>query len=60
MRQDGYDPTREIALESRFAIGNGLIGVRGSREVSRGPVWMYWQEPPELGLLATHLYRRSL
>jgi Glycosyl hydrolase family 65, N-terminal domain len=45
MRQDGYDPTREIALESRFAIGNGLIGVRGSREVSRGPVWMYWQQP---------------
>src|SRR6185437_15978182 len=40
LEEDGYDPAREIDIESRFAIGNGLLGVRGARAVSRGPMWV--------------------
>ena len=28
---DGYDPLREGSVESRFAISNGLLGIRGVR-----------------------------
>ena len=31
-------------MEARFAIGNGFLGVRGARAVSRGPVWMSWTQ----------------
>jgi trehalose/maltose hydrolase-like predicted phosphorylase len=31
-RQDGYDRTRELQVESRFAVSNGALGVRGSLE----------------------------
>jgi trehalose/maltose hydrolase-like predicted phosphorylase len=27
-----------------FAIGNGLIGVRAARAISRGPTWIHWLE----------------
>jgi len=37
MEEHGYDPFRECCSESRFAIGNGFLGVRGARAVSRGP-----------------------
>lgn len=37
-----YAPRYEAAAESRFSIGNGFLGVRGSREVSRGPTWVSW------------------
>lgn len=30
--EDGYEPALEHEVESRFAIGNGFIGVRGSLE----------------------------
>ena len=42
LEENGYDPLREIDVESRFAVGNGFLGVRGAREVSRGPMWVSW------------------
>ncbi len=39
-----YDTTREAGIEARFAIGNGLLGVRASRSVSRGPTWTSYQQ----------------
>ncbi|HYN38050.1 MAG TPA: hypothetical protein VES39_02240, partial [Rhodospirillales bacterium] len=43
LSETGYDPTREAGIEARFAVGNGFLGVRGSRSVSRGPSWTTWQ-----------------
>jgi len=40
LRQTAYSPLIEPAIESRFAISNGFLGVRGSRSASRGPMWM--------------------
>ena len=40
---DGFDALREGSLESRYAIGNGLIGVRGTRATTRGT---RWRAPP--------------
>ncbi|MBL8659960.1 MAG: glycoside hydrolase family 65 protein [Rhodospirillales bacterium] len=37
-----YNPSRESGVESRFAIGNGFLGVRASRAISRGPMWVSW------------------
>lgn len=37
-----YDPLRENSVESRFAISNGFLGVRGARAISRGPTWVSW------------------
>jgi trehalose/maltose hydrolase-like predicted phosphorylase len=37
---DGYEPMLEASIESRFAISNGLLGVRGARSVSRGDRWV--------------------
>ena len=34
--EDGYDPLRESSLESRFAISNGFLGVRGGRATTQG------------------------
>ena len=39
----GTDIRRESGIESRFAISNGLIGVRAASSVSRGPTWVSWQ-----------------
>ncbi len=39
MAEDGFDPRREADIEARFAIGNGLLGVRAARAASRGPLW---------------------
>jgi trehalose/maltose hydrolase-like predicted phosphorylase len=33
---EGYDALRERCLESRFAISNGFMGVRGTRAITRG------------------------
>jgi trehalose/maltose hydrolase-like predicted phosphorylase len=43
LEEHGYDPLRESSIEARFAIGNGFLGVRGARAVSRGPMWVSWQ-----------------
>ncbi|MGZ8409812.1 MAG: glycoside hydrolase family 65 protein, partial [Hyphomicrobium sp.] len=40
LQELGYSPIREAGMEARLAIGNGFLGVRGARAVSRGPVWM--------------------
>jgi trehalose/maltose hydrolase-like predicted phosphorylase len=37
---DGYDPLRESSIESRFAISNGFLGIRGARAASRGARWV--------------------
>jgi len=36
----GYDPLRENSVESRFAISNGFLGVRGGRATTRGARWV--------------------
>jgi trehalose/maltose hydrolase-like predicted phosphorylase len=36
----GYDPLRESSTESRFAVSNGFLGVRGGRAVTRGARWV--------------------
>src|SRR3984957_19403549 len=38
--EDGYDELREGSLESRFAISNGFLGVRGTRAISSGARWV--------------------
>jgi trehalose/maltose hydrolase-like predicted phosphorylase len=43
LEERGYDPLRESSIEARFAIGNGFLGVRGARAISRGPMWVSWQ-----------------
>ena len=40
LRQSGYSFLGETGIESRFAVSNGFLGVRGSRAASRGPMWM--------------------
>src|SRR5580704_7253460 len=37
---DGYDPLRESSVESRFAISNGFLGIRGARATTRGARWI--------------------
>ena len=37
---DGYDSLRESSVESRFAISNGFLGVRGARSTTRGARWV--------------------
>jgi len=39
---EGYDVVTENAVESRFAFGNGFLGMRAARSVSRGPTWVGW------------------
>ena len=40
--EQGYDPLREVSIESRLTVSNGLLGVRGARAISRGPTWVSW------------------
>src|SRR5215467_4312702 len=42
LSHEGYDVLSESAVESRFAFGNGLLGMRAARSVSRGPTWVTW------------------
>lgn len=35
--QHGFDPLRDSSRESRFAISNGFLGVRGGRSIGRLP-----------------------
>ena len=37
LSQQGFDPLRDSSRESRFAISNGFLGVRGGRTVDRLP-----------------------
>jgi trehalose/maltose hydrolase-like predicted phosphorylase len=38
----GYNVLTESGVESRFALGNGFLGMRAARSVSRGPTWVSW------------------
>lgn len=42
LSHEGYNVVTESAVESRFALGNGFLGARASRSVSRGPTWVSW------------------
>ena len=42
LEEQGYNPLHESAVESRFAVSNGFLGVRGARAGSRGPTWVSW------------------
>jgi trehalose/maltose hydrolase-like predicted phosphorylase len=42
LSHEGYNVLTESALESSFALGNGFLGMRGARSVSRGPTWVAW------------------
>lgn len=42
LSHEGYNVLSESALESRLAIGNGFLGMRAARSVSRGPTWVAW------------------
>ena len=39
---EGYNVLTESAVESRFALRNGLLGMRAARSISRGPTWVGW------------------
>ena len=42
LSHDGYHVLTESAVEARFAYGNGFLGMRAARSVSRGPTWVGW------------------
>ncbi|KMO44236.1 kojibiose phosphorylase [Methylobacterium tarhaniae] len=42
LTHEGYSVMTESAVESRFAFGNGFLGMRAARSVSRGPTWASW------------------
>jgi trehalose/maltose hydrolase-like predicted phosphorylase len=42
LTHEGYNVLSESAVESRFAFGNGFLGMRAARSVSRGPTWVGW------------------
>jgi len=42
LNHEGYNVLTESAVESRFAFGNGFLGMRAARSISRGPTWVSW------------------
>jgi len=42
LSHEGYNVLSESGMESRFAFGNGFLGMRAARSVSRGPTWVSW------------------
>src|SRR6185437_10524372 len=42
LSHEGYSVLTETAVESRFALANGFLGVRAARAASRGPTWVSW------------------
>jgi len=42
LSHEGYNLLSESAVESRLAFGNGFLGMRAARSVSRGPTWVGW------------------
>ena len=42
LTHEGYNVLTESAVESRFALANGFLGMRAARPVSRGPTWVSW------------------
>ncbi|MBV9726539.1 MAG: glycoside hydrolase family 65 protein [Gammaproteobacteria bacterium] len=42
LNHEGYSVLTENEVESRFAFGNGFLGMRAARSMSRGPTWTSW------------------
>src|SRR6516164_7069000 len=42
LSHEGYNILSESAVEARLAFGNGFLGMRAARSVSRGPTWVAW------------------
>jgi trehalose/maltose hydrolase-like predicted phosphorylase len=42
LHHEGYNVLTENEVESRFAFGNGFLGMRAARSVARGPTWTSW------------------
>ena len=42
LSHEGYSVLSESAVESRFALSNGFLGMRAARAVTRGPTWLSW------------------
>ena len=42
LSHEGYNVLSGSAVESRFALGNGFLGMRAARSVSRDPTWVAW------------------
>jgi trehalose/maltose hydrolase-like predicted phosphorylase len=42
LSHEGYNVLTESAVESRFAFGNGFLGMRAARSITRGPTWVAW------------------
>ena len=40
LNHEGYNVLSESAVEFGFALGNGFLGTRAARSVSRGPTWV--------------------
>ena len=57
---EGYDPLREGSLESRFAISNGFLGVRGARAMTRGARWVVPPRTYVAGLFDTPGTERAI
>jgi len=51
--EDGRDPLRESSRESRFAISNGFLGVRGAEAVNRRARWVVPPRTYVAGLFET-------
>ena len=42
LTHEGYNVVTETAVESRFALSNGFLGMRAARSISRGSTWLSW------------------
>src|SRR3974390_1049687 len=42
LSHEGYNVLSENAIESRLSFGNGFLGMRSARSVSRCPTWVTW------------------
>src|SRR5215813_6753795 len=42
LSHQGYNVLSESVVESSLAFGNGFLGMRAARSVSRGPTWVAW------------------
>ena len=42
LHHEGYNVLTENEVESRFAFGNGFLGMRAAWSVARGPTWTSW------------------
>ena len=56
---DGFEPMMESSVESRFAISNGFLGVRGARSTTRGERWVVPARTYVAGLFDSPTARRN-